>query len=267
MEDKNALLYSLNGKTIAYRSIYTQITGKLTAGILLSQVVYWSGIKRGGEFYKTNEEFAIETALSLDEVKSAKKILISLNLISVEHKSLPRRTYYKLNEDVLISFLTSEWNIHQPVGGISTNLMEEFTPTTSENTTENTTKTTTLTSSGGSRKDLVTEKDIDSVHREILAHYNSLFRPVRPSKDVSWVKNANYWLGIYSLDDIKLAITNWYKYPHWSRNGKSKCELSFLFRTKNKNGECNYIEEMLSMDLKVKSIAEIKFDEEFENAI
>lgn len=116
-------------------------------------------------------------------------------------------------------------------------------------------------------KNLTRTEDITNVHREILAHYNSLFRPVRPSKDVSWVKNANYWLGIYSLDDIKLAITNWYKYPHWSRNGKSKCELSFLFRTKNKNGECNYIEEMLSMDLKVKSIAEIKFDEEFENAI
>ena len=116
-------------------------------------------------------------------------------------------------------------------------------------------------------KNLTRSEDMLDAHKEILAHYNSLFRPMRPSKDVSWVKNANYWLGIYSLDDIKLAITNWYKYPHWSRNGKSKCELSFLFRTKNKNGECNYIEEMLSMDLKVKSIAEIKFDEEFENAI
>lgn len=116
-------------------------------------------------------------------------------------------------------------------------------------------------------KNLTRTDDINNVHKEILATYNSLFRPARPSKDISWVKNANYWLSIYTPEEIIHAINNWYKFPHWSKDGKNKCELSFLFRTKNKNGECNYIEEMLYMDVKTKSLAEIKFDEEFENAI
>lgn len=262
----HALLYSLNGKTIAYRSIYTQITGKLTAGVLLSQIVYWSGTKKGGEFYKTNEEFAVETGLSMDEVKYAKKLLIELDIITVTQKSLPRKTYYKLNEEVLVRFLTSEWLDHQQVGGSDTNWSVAQTPTTSESTTKNTTKNTTDTNI--SRVGLATQKDIREEHRQILDHYNVLFRPKRPSKDISWIKNANYWLNIYSVDEIKLAISNWYKYPHWSKDSsnKNKCELAFLFRTKNKAGECNYIEEMLSMDLKTKSLAEIRFDEEFDNA-
>ena len=109
-------------------------------------------------------------------------------------------------------------------------------------------------------------------HIEILNHYASLFSPHRPVKDKTWHKNATHWLKTYSLEEIKEAITNWYKYPHWSKEGSSKNGLAFLFRIKNKNGEANYIEEMLQLGGGVqvpdkKKLASLKFEEMWKDVI
>jgi hypothetical protein len=84
-------------------------------------------------------------------------------------------------------------------------------------------------------------------HLEILHHYNMLFRPNNPSKDTSWYSNASYWLKTYSLQEIKLAITNWSKYDHWSKKDNATNGLVWLFRTRNKNGQANYIDELLAL--------------------
>jgi len=94
------------------------------------------------------------------------------------------------------------------------------------------------------------QKDIEvrDVHKEILDCYNFHFKKnARPSKDLSWTKNADEWLKIYSLEEIKLAIENWYKYPHWSKNDGEIPPLSLMFRTRNKNGEANYIDQLLAL--------------------
>jgi hypothetical protein len=94
------------------------------------------------------------------------------------------------------------------------------------------------------------QKDIKNkaVHKEILDCYNFHFKKnARPSKDLSWTKNADEWLKIYSLEEIKLAIENWYKYPHWSKNDGEIPPLSLMFRTRNKNGEANYIDQLLAL--------------------
>ena len=109
-------------------------------------------------------------------------------------------------------------------------------------------------------------------HIEILNHYASLFSPHRPVKDKTWYKNATHWLKTYSLEEIKEAISNWYKYPHWSKEGSSKNGLSFLFRLKNKNGEANYIEEMLQLGggsqvPDKKKLASLKFEEMWKDVI
>jgi hypothetical protein len=137
MKELSSLLKSLNGKKIAYDVVYTKITGRLTAGVMLSQLMYWYSVMGGREFYKSNEELCEETGLSIDELKSAKKLLESKGFIKVELKSLPRKTYYTINEEVLINALTSGCKSHQPVGGNSTDCMVEIPPTTSESTTEN----------------------------------------------------------------------------------------------------------------------------------
>jgi hypothetical protein len=52
----------LNQKPIAYYPIYRQITGSTTAGILLSQLMYWFSVK--DKFYKTDADIIEETMLT-----------------------------------------------------------------------------------------------------------------------------------------------------------------------------------------------------------
>lgn len=101
-------------------------------------------------------------------------------------------------------------------------------------------------------------------HLEILHHYNMLFRPDRPSKDKKWYANADEWLKDYSVEDIKDAISNWHNYPHWSKNDGKTPPLALLFRTRNKNGEANYIDELLGLGETKKRSTKSKEDLEFE---
>lgn len=110
---------------------------------------------------------------------------------------------------------------------------------------------------------------ITKEHNIVLAHYNSLFRKNRPSKSYEWVANYDVWRKTYSVDEILLAITNWHKYDHWSKSNGQIPSLVLLFRTRNKSGEANYIDEMLSKDLslpkpKQKHPDAIAFDLEWE---
>lgn len=271
MNELGNLLKSLNGKKIAYDVVYTKITGRLTAGVMLSQLMYWYSVMGGREFYKSNEELCEETGLSIDELKSAKKLLENKGFIKVELKSLPRKTYYTINEEVLINALTSGWKSHQPVGGNSTDCMVEIPPTTSESTTENKTDIYIEKKSKKQKQDILESTE----HIEILNYYNMLFSSNRPSKDKSWVDNADYWLQTYTLDEIKLAIKNWHTYPHWSKKDGKVNGLTFLFRRFNTAREkVNYIDEMLKLDMKPtvedkltkKQLIDSKWEEMYRNA-
>jgi len=132
------LFKELNQRPIAYHRVYTQITGQLVAGVLLSQLIYWAGSKDYQEFYKTNKEISEETGLALWEVKKGKKRLSELGLVTITLKSLPRKTYYLINLDKIISSIAETQQ--QPVGAIHSNKLALFTPTTSETTTEITNK-------------------------------------------------------------------------------------------------------------------------------
>ena len=136
------LFKAMNERPIAYHKIYTSITGKLTAGVLLSQLAYWGSTRDYKEFYKTNNEIALETGLSICEVKSAKKLLISKNLINVELKSLPRKSYYTVQINNIAQSISSWYETNSLVGTNSTHWKVQKPPTTSEITSENTSEIT-----------------------------------------------------------------------------------------------------------------------------
>ena len=93
---------------IAYYPIYTKITGSVTCGILLSQIMYWYKKMEGKEFYKTNADLESETGLTSKEIKTAKNKLRELGLISIVKKGLPPKSHYIINEtklqDIVIKF-------------------------------------------------------------------------------------------------------------------------------------------------------------------
>ena len=86
-------------QTIRYIPEYTILTGSLQAGLLLSQLVYWAEMMKGKPFYKTNVQLSKELGMTTQQTKTAKKLLLRLNLITTEikkEKGVPKKTYYEV---------------------------------------------------------------------------------------------------------------------------------------------------------------------------
>ena len=79
--------------------------------------------------------------------------------------------------------------------------------------------------------------------KEILEFFNQTFSKSLKST-VSWEDNFTYWKEIYSLEEIKKAIEN-LNNPKWF--AKDEPSLELMFRTKNKNGKCDYIQNLLEL--------------------
>jgi len=141
MEKEIKILFDeLNEKPIVYHKIYAQITNSITAGLLLSQIVYWDKTMKGNEFYKTDKDWCKELSMGKYELKGAKQKLSELKIVNLKRKSIPAKTYYKLNKDYLIRLITSCGKTRQLVMGKTHNKTMEKPTTTTENTTYNNTK-------------------------------------------------------------------------------------------------------------------------------
>lgn len=89
-----SLFKALSGRPIAYYRTYAVITGSVTAGVMLSQIMYWWSAMKENEFYKANEEFADELGLGSKEFKTAKATIKRLGFVEMTLKGTPPRTYY-----------------------------------------------------------------------------------------------------------------------------------------------------------------------------
>ena len=136
-----ALLKAYSQRPIAYQKIYAQITKSITAGLLLSQIAYWwYDVNKEKEFYKTNAEFREELGMGPREFKTAKAKLKELNLIKTTRKGVPCRTFYKLEEKVLLEKISSWFKPSQLDGSKGANRQSQNEPTTTDNTKEITTE-------------------------------------------------------------------------------------------------------------------------------
>ena len=140
MEIKD-LLEQFQELPIAYHRIYARITGSITAGLLLSQLLYWDLKMKHQEFYKTDKDLCDELSIGLYELKGAKKKLLELDFVSIRRKDNPAKTYYKINANSIITRITSYGkNQQQEVGKTTNKLLEKqttiYTETTSEITSD-----------------------------------------------------------------------------------------------------------------------------------
>lgn len=150
-----SILKELNQRPIAYYPLYAKLTGSTTAGILLSQLMYWFSKK--DKIFKTDIEILEETMLTENELRGAKLKLKNVSFIKITREGMPAKTFYKINwqeyERALLKFLknkektTSENHQSRLVkstkldSGNSRNLIGEI-PETINKVTEITTKTT-----------------------------------------------------------------------------------------------------------------------------
>jgi hypothetical protein len=140
------ILIKLNQRPIAVYPIYIKLTGSVTSGLLLSQIMYWYSAVNGRAFYKSDAEIMEETMLTANELRSAKLRLKSLSFMNMYLKGVPARTHYEIDADLLFSEINKSSLVKStkldklnPLNSVS-DINETITEITAENTTKNTTK-------------------------------------------------------------------------------------------------------------------------------
>lgn len=94
------VLKALHQRPIAVYPVYIDLTGSVTGGLLLSQLLYWLE-KVDREIWKTDAEILAETRLTQTEFKNAKKAIEALPFMSVTKRGIPPKTFYAVDWDEL----------------------------------------------------------------------------------------------------------------------------------------------------------------------
>lgn len=101
-----ALIWPLLGRHIAFHRRLVDLTSNVKAALLLSQSIYWTRHGRdiahtGGWFYKTTEQWALETGLSAKEQVGAREVLHKLALLEDRRMGIPARLHFRLDLEQL----------------------------------------------------------------------------------------------------------------------------------------------------------------------
>lgn len=105
----NSYLIELLGeKPVAFNRALARIANGATAGLFMSQLLYWFDKgKYEGWVYKTIEDFKDETCLTRSEQDRAIEKWKRLGVLEVRLKGIPRRRFFHINFEALVSLLTS----------------------------------------------------------------------------------------------------------------------------------------------------------------
>jgi hypothetical protein len=111
---------------IAFHSVLAKISGSVTAGLMLSQALYWSKVlartnpNADGWFYKTQAEWAEETCMSRWEQDGAKKLLRKLPFWEDDRRGAPPKSYYRVDLEKLLEAIAD--HVEKPHSRLRENL-------------------------------------------------------------------------------------------------------------------------------------------------
>jgi hypothetical protein len=116
-----SILWPLLGRHIAFHRRLVDLTSSVKAALLLSQSIYWTRHGRdigrnGGWFFKTAEQWALETGLSAKEQASAREVLRNLTLLEDRRAGVPARLHYRVGLDALGARLSERIGSATPAG-------------------------------------------------------------------------------------------------------------------------------------------------------
>ena len=89
------LLGNVREEPIKYFPICSKITGGLTTGILLSQIIHLC--KSRPEFWITDRDFCNMLSMGFYEFSAAKKKLKKTGLVKIKVQGIPPKTCYRIN--------------------------------------------------------------------------------------------------------------------------------------------------------------------------
>ena len=175
MSSNTAFLREINARQVAFVPLYAKYTGSITAGLLLSQLMFYFSSLKKDKIFKTNAAIMDDTMLSENELRSAKKTIKKCEFLTIKKEGLPGRTFYEINWDkyyqifsdfalqndtnshdnISESNTSSQGKITSPVALNQPHRSSEFHPTNKNNNFN--TQTTTYTTTYNTRKNIKKE--------------------------------------------------------------------------------------------------------------
>ena len=113
----DAMMGLLHGDYVVYYPRVAEVCGNIKSAILLSQALSWtSGYLRQnpgreGWFWKTREEWFLETGLSRWEQESARERLRKLGVLEEKRMGAPPKLFFRVNLDALGRLLSTRFNL------------------------------------------------------------------------------------------------------------------------------------------------------------
>ena len=108
-ENYNSMLIeTLSIKPIAFNPLLAKLGKSATAGLFMSQLLYW--YKKGWDpdwFYKTIKEIQEETTLTRSEQQTAIRIWTRLQVLTVKKYGVPPKRHFHINENSLADLIKS----------------------------------------------------------------------------------------------------------------------------------------------------------------
>jgi len=240
------ILKALHQRPIAYYPFYRTLTGSTTAGILLSQLMYWFSKKE--KIFKTDKDISEETLLTKKELENAKKIIKKLDFITVSREGIPAKTYYKIDMEMFKKTLNDysekgETSDNQTGKQVSTN-GGNCVPPKGESNKNNNFNTETTTENKKNIKKIKTsfpQNDADLKAYAILKAASSNIKcPIQTyqsfrdhhmangSKFVNWKSAFNTW------------VNNFFKY-------ESKNDYETILVNNEHLGTYNFADELMNI--------------------
>jgi len=106
--EQSVLISILGDRPIAYHPILAKAFGSVKAAVFLSQLLYWHGKGKYGEWtYKTANQFYEETGLSRREQESARKLLKKKGVLEEKRAGVPARLHFRVGIERLIEVVGS----------------------------------------------------------------------------------------------------------------------------------------------------------------
>ena len=149
-----ALIDTMNDRPIAFNRHYVALGCGINGALMLSQMVYWSKRTKdkNGYFYKTQDEWELETGLTRWEQETARKKLRELGFVSEHKHGVPCKVHFRVEHNSLYMALvkyaekhqSSMWESHKLECGNPSNKNVGIRQTNTENTAETTSENTNI---------------------------------------------------------------------------------------------------------------------------
>ena len=120
LELKQTIETILTDRPIAYHAVLAKAVGSATAGIFLSQLLYWTPRSQDNDswIYKTQQEMYEETALTRREQETARRLLRQAGkskgnseedegVLEEKKAGVPSRLFFRINMNALLRLLTA----------------------------------------------------------------------------------------------------------------------------------------------------------------